>query len=69
MLINSQEWLTVEETHDINMKVQILDSMLKENFHTGFLVKTSKVSTDNSPWCNNKVILLRRLMCSEFNKQ
>ena len=51
------------------MKVQVLDSMLKENFHKNFPVKITKVSTDDSPLCNNKVKLLKRLKCHEFNKQ
>ena len=50
------------------MKVQVLDSMLKENFHKNFPVKITKVSTDDSPWYNNKVELLKRLKCHEFNK-
>ena len=31
-------------------------------------LKTIKVTSDDSPWCNNKVKTLKRLKCREFNK-
>ena len=66
--INEQDWHENKKTHDVNNKVQVLNKMLLETFHKNFPVKTSKVSTDDSPWCNDKVKHLKRLKCREFNK-
>ena len=66
--INDQEWLQNKQTHDINTKVETLNKMLLENYQKHFPVKTSKVSTDDSPWCTDKLKHLKRLKCREFNK-
>ena len=66
--INRQDWKTNKETYDVNIKVETLQNMLLENFHKCFPVKISKVSTDDSPWCNDKLKYLNRLKCREFNK-
>ena len=66
--ITAQDWQQNKQTHDVNTKVEILNKMLLESFQNNFPLKTSKVSTDDSPWCNDKIKHLKRLKCREFSK-
>ena len=53
--VTNQVWKDNKEAHDVNNKVKIINKMLMEIFHKFFPLKISKVSTYDSPWCNDKV--------------
>ena len=66
--IKSQDWKINKETLDINDKVEILHKNVFEHVQQSFPLKTFKVTTDDSPWVNNKVKNLKRLKCCELNQ-
>ena len=68
MWLKAMTWKQNEEAHEINKKVQLLQNLVMENVAKCFPLKTIKVTSDDSPWCNNKVKTLKRLKCRKFNK-
>ena len=66
--IKAQDWSQNKETQDINHKVKLLHETLQKQIQNCFKLKKLKVSTDDSPWCNEKVKRLKRLKSREFNK-
>ena len=67
MWIKNQTWKINEETHSVNEKVEFLHNSVMNKISECFPLKTIKVTSDDSPWCNNKVKRLKRLKCREYN--
>ena len=68
MWIEKETWKQVDETHDVNMKTNLLFQTLRENIKQFFPQKVSKYTSDDSPWCNDQVKKLKRLKSREYNK-
>ena len=66
--IQEQSWNQVEETHDINIKTSVLLNILNKQVNSCFPEKTVKLTSDDSPWCNNNVKRLKRQKCREYSK-
>ena len=66
--IKDQEWTQINETHDVDHKVELLTSSVMEKVRQFFPEKLTKVTSDDAPWCSPKVKKLKRLKGREFNK-
>ena len=66
--IKDQEWTEINETHDVDHKVELLTSSVMEKVRQFFPEKLTKVTSDDAPWCSPKVRKLKLLKGREFNK-
>ena len=66
--IQDKKWDQIKETQSVNIKVTLLHNELMDKVKECFPEKTLKITSDDSPWCNDKVKRLKRLKNREFNK-
>ena len=68
MLIRKQSWEQIKNTHSVNMKAEMLHQTVMNKVSLCFPEKNIKVTSDDSPWCNEKVKKLKRLKAREYRK-
>ena len=66
--IKERKWDHIKEASSIDTKVNILHNELINKVKDVFPEKTLKITSDDSPWCNDRVKKLKRLKSREFNK-
>ena len=66
--ISSQTWNENIETHSVNHKERMMHTSVMDQIKICFPEKNLKMTSDDAPWCNNKVKRLKRLKCREYNK-
>ena len=66
--IKSQKWDQIRGTPSVNAKVKILNNLVIEKVQELFPEKNTKMTSDDSPWVNDKVKKLKRLKTREYNK-
>ena len=66
--IKNQQWKELEEAHDIDTKVNIFHSEVMKQINIHLPEKNIKITSDDSPWSNEKVKHLKRLKNCEYNK-
>ena len=66
--LRKQKWEHIVEAHSVDHKAELLHETIMENVDKFLPQKIIKVSSDDSPWCTDKVKNLKRLKCREYNK-
>ena len=59
--ISSQTWNENRETHSVNHKERMMHTSVMDQIQICFPEKNLKITSDDAPWCNNKVKILKRL--------
>ena len=66
--IQEQTWDENKDTCSVNTKANLLHETLVTQVKLCFPEKTSKHTSDDAPWCNDKVKRLKRKKSREYNK-
>ena len=66
--IKKHSWNTIVEIFLVDEKVEQLYALVNQKVDECFPQKTLKFTSDDSPWCNDKVKNLKRLKGREYNK-
>ena len=66
--IQNKQWKELEEAPTVDMKVKIFNQDILTQLNICLPEKIIRVTTDDAPWCNNKVKNIKRIKCREYNK-
>ena len=68
MWLEEQNWECIENTHSVNAQTNLLLKTLTDQVNSFFPLKSSTHTTDDSPWCNDKVKRIKIIKCREYRK-
>ena len=68
MWIQDQNWDEHKDITSVNTRANILHETLQGKIKQFFPEKKSKLTTDDAPWCNDKVKKIKRIKCREYSK-
>ena len=66
--LDKQNWESIKDTHSVDTKANVYHQTMTDQVNICFPTKTSKHTTDDSPWCNDNVKRLKILKCREYRK-
>ena len=66
--INSEDWAEILQEKDANKQMTVLQQLLVSKYYFFFPTKTKKISSDDEPYFNEKLKLMKRRKCRENNK-
>ena len=67
--VNSQDWATILNESDADKKMTLLQDILVMKYHVFFPLKTKKISSDDEPYFNERLKMMKRRKCREYNKR
>ena len=64
--IHSEDWAEILQEQDANRQMTVVQQLLVSKYY--FSTKTKKISIDDEPYFNEKLKLMKRRKCREYNK-
>ena len=66
--VQAQTWQEIYQLNDVNLKAEKFEKMIMEKVEVFFPEKTVKLSENDKPWVDSKLIQLDRQQKREYNK-